>query len=156
MHGSRVCLARRNGWKKTTGAVHARGGKIFVQLMHTGRISHPLNMPAGSRILAPSAVQAAGQMWTDTLQMQDFPMPEEMTAADLAHAKKEYVTAARNAREAGFDGVEVHSANGYLLEQFLSPFSNIRKDRYGGSVEHRCRFVIEVAAAVAENGWTFG
>ena len=138
------------GWKKITSAVHLRGGKIFVQLMHTGRISHPLNMPEGSQILAPSAVKPAGHMWTDAKQMQDFPIPKEMTAEDLAHTKEEFVAAAKNAVEAGFDGVELHGANGYLLEQFLSPISNVRKDNYGGSLENRCRYVIEIAKAVVE------
>jgi N-ethylmaleimide reductase len=138
------------GWKKTTLAVHEAEGKIFVQFMHTGRISHPLNMPEGSQILAPSAVKAAGQMWTDAKQLQDFPVPKEMTTADLLDTKSEFVTAAKNALDAGFDGIELHGANGYLLEQFLSPISNIRKDNYGGSIENRSRFVIEVAASVAE------
>jgi len=137
------------GWKKITSAVHEGGGKIFVQLMHTGRISHPLNMPEGSQIIAPSAVKAAGQMWTDSEKLQDFQIPKEMTITDLLHTKTEFVTASKNAMDAGFDGVELHGANGYLLEQFLSPVSNIRKDNYGGSVENRCRFVIEVVTAVA-------
>ncbi len=137
------------GWAKITKAAHSGGAKIFVQLMHTGRISHPLNLPEGSRILAPSAVKPAGQMWTDSQMMQDFPVPTAMTADDLLHVKTEYVDAALNAMEAGFDGVELHGANGYLLEQFLSPVSNIRTDEYGGSIENRCRFVIEVATAVA-------
>jgi N-ethylmaleimide reductase len=139
-----------DGWKKTTSAVHANGGKIFAQFMHSGRISHPLNMPEGSQVLAPSAVKAAGQMWTDSQQMQDFPTPKAMTAEELIQTKNEFVSAARNAVEAGFDGVELHSANGYLLEQFLSPVSNIRTDNYGGSIENRCRFVLEVVAAVVE------
>lgn len=138
------------GWKKVTSAVHHAGGKIIVQLMHTGRISHPFNMPEGAHVLAPSAVKAAGQMWTDTAQMQDFPVPAAMTAADLLTTKEEYVTAAKNAMEAGFDGVELHGANGYLLEQFLSPVSNVRTDAYGGSIENRSRFVLEVVAAVAD------
>lgn len=138
------------GWKKTTSAVHQNGGKIYIQLMHTGRISHPLNMAEGSEILAPSAVKAAGQMWTDQKQLQDFVMPKAMTADDILHTKSEYVTAAKNAIEAGFDGVELHGANGYLLEEFLSPISNIRTDKYGGSIENRCRFVLEVATAVVE------
>lgn len=142
--------AQVEGWKKTTSAVHAKGGKIFVQLMHTGRISHEHNMPEGSELLAPSAVKAAGQMWTDSHQMQDFPAPKAMTADDLSQTKAEFVTAASNAVKAGFDGIELHGANGYLLEQFLSPVSNIRTDNYGGSVENRSRFVLEVAAAVAE------
>lgn len=138
------------GWKKVTAAVHKNGSKIFVQLMHTGRISHPLNLPEGAKVLAPSAVKPAGQMWTDQKQMQDFPVPAEMTAKDLAITKQEFVDAAKNAIEAGFDGVELHAANGYLLEQFLSPVSNVRKDNYGGSIENRCRFVLEVTEAVAE------
>ncbi len=138
------------GWKKTTSAVHKAGGKIVVQLMHSGRISHVLNMPEGSQILAPSAVKAAGQMWTDAQQMQDFPLPKAMTAEELELTKAEFVAAAQNAMAAGFDGVELHSANGYLLEEFLSPVSNVRTDNYGGSIANRCRFVVEVVAAVAD------
>ena len=138
------------GWKKTTTAVHENGGKIFIQFMHTGRISHRLNMPVGAKILAPSAVKAAGQMWTDSQQMQDFPVPKEMTQEDLKQTKDQFVASAKNAIDAGFDGVELHAANGYLLEQFLSPESNIRKDDYGGSIENRSRFVLEVVAAVAD------
>jgi N-ethylmaleimide reductase len=138
------------GWKKTTSAVHNGGGKIFVQLMHTGRISNSLNMPEGAQILAPSAVKAAGQMWTDSKKLQDFPVPKAMTTEDMLHTKTEFVAAAKNALDAGFDGVELHGANGYLLEQFLSPVSNIRKDNYGGTIENRCRFVIEIVTAVAE------
>ena len=137
------------GWKKTTSAVHKAGAKIFVQLMHTGRISHSLNMPEGSQIIAPSAVKASGQMWTDAKQLQDFPIPKAMTSDDLESTKNEYITAAKNAIEAGFDGVELHAANGYLLEQFLSPISNIRTDNYGGNIENRCRYVLEVITAVA-------
>lgn len=139
-----------DGWKKVTSAVHQNGAKIFVQMMHTGRIGHPLNMPEGAEILAPSSVKAAGQMWTDAAMMQDFPVPKAMTPEDLTSTKAEFVSAAKNAIEAGFDGVELHSANGYLLEQFLSPVSNIRTDNYGGSIENRCRFVLEVVTAVAE------
>lgn len=138
------------GWKKITSAVHNAGGKIVVQLMHTGRISHELNLPEGAEILAPSAVKPDGQMWTDTKQLQNFPVPKAMTAKDLISTKAEFVTAAKNALDAGFDGVELHSANGYLLEQFLSPISNIRTDNYGGNMENRCRFVLEVVTAVAE------
>ena len=138
------------GWKKVTNAVHGNGGKIFIQLMHCGRISHPLNMPNGTEILAPSAIKAAGQMWTDAQQLQDHPVPKEMTAGDIELTKNEFFTAAKNAMEARFDGVELHGANGYLLEEFLSPVSNTRKDDYGGSIENRCRFVLEVVTAVAE------
>ncbi|MDB5273981.1 MAG: nemA 1 [Chitinophagaceae bacterium] len=141
--------AQVDGWKKVTSTVHQKGSKIVIQLMHTGRISHPLNLPEGAQILAPSAVKPAGQMWTDSKMMQDFPVPKEMTAEEVQQTKAEYVTAAKNAIAAGFDGVELHGANGYLLEQFISPISNIRKDQYGGSIENRSRFVLEVAAEVA-------
>jgi N-ethylmaleimide reductase len=138
------------GWEKTTSAVHERGGKIFVQLMHCGRISHPLNMAEGSQIMAPSAIKPTGQMWTDQKQLQDYPMPKAMTTEDILSTKTEFGAAAKNAIRAGFDGVELHGANGYLLEEFLSPASNLRTDTYGGSIENRCRFVLEVVAAVAE------
>ena len=137
------------GWKLVTNAVHQKGGKIVVQLMHSGRISHPLNMPKGSQILAPSAVLPKGQMWTDEKQLQDFPTPKAMTDEDLLLTFSEFIAASKNAIEAGFDGVELHAANGYLLEQFLSPISNIRTDRYGGSIVNRCQFVLEVVTAVA-------
>ncbi len=132
------------GWKKITQTVHSKGGKIFVQLMHTGRIGHPANMSEKATIVAPSAVKPAGQMWTDALGLQDYPTPTAMTGEDINRAKQEYVIAALNAIEAGFDGVELHGANGYLLEQFLSPVSNTRTDMYGGSIENRCRFVLDV------------
>jgi len=138
------------GWKKVTTAVHERGGKIFLQLMHTGRISHTLNLPEGAQIIAPSAIQAKGQMWTDSQQLQDFPIPKQMDDDDLLLTLTEYAAAAKHAIDAGFDGVELHGANGYLLEQFISPVSNIRTDKYGGSIENRCRFVLEVVAAVTE------
>jgi N-ethylmaleimide reductase len=138
------------GWKKVTDAVHKGNAKIFVQLMHTGRIGHPLNLPEGAEIIAPSAVKAAGQIWTDSQQLQDYQTPRAMTIDDLVHTRNEYVTAAKNAISVGFDGVELHAANGYLLEQFLSPFSNVRNDNYGGSIETRMRFVLEVVKAVAD------
>jgi N-ethylmaleimide reductase len=137
------------GWKKVTDSAHKGGAKIFVQFMHSGRIGHQLNLPSGARVIAPSAVKAAGQIWTDQEQMKDYPVPQEMTAKDLTSTKKEFEEAAKNAIAAGFDGVELHGANGYLLEQFLSPVSNRRTDSYGGSVENRCRFVLEVAEDVA-------
>ncbi len=137
------------GWKKTTQAVHDAGGRIFVQLLHCGRIGHARNLPEGGRILAPSAVKAAGHVWTDAGGMQDLPVPEAMSAADLISTKQEFAQAARLAMAAGFDGVELHGANGYLLEQFLSPYSNLRTDDYGGGVENRARFVLETVEAVA-------
>lgn len=137
------------GWKKVTAAVHTQNGKIFVQLMHTGRISHPVNLPAGAQIMAPSAIRPKGQMWTDTQGMQDYPAPKEMTSSDIEKTKKEFVQSSKNAVEAGFDGVELHGANGYLLDQFINPATNRRTDMYGGSIEKRCRFVLDVAAEVA-------
>lgn len=138
------------GWARVTRAVHERGARIFVQLMHTGRIGHPLNMPPGARILAPSPVAAAGEMYTDAEGPKPHPVPEEMTEADITAALQEFVEAARNALVAGFDGVELHAANGYLLEQFLRPNSNRRTDRYGGDIAGRARFPLEVAAATAD------
>jgi N-ethylmaleimide reductase len=137
-------------WRDVTSAVHAAGGRIFVQLMHVGRIAHPENLPANARVLAPSAVVPAGTMWTDAEGLQPFPVPEEMSAADLEDARDEYGRAATHAIEAGFDGVELHGANGYLLEQFLHPHTNRRTDAYGGGVEARARFVIEAARAAAD------
>lgn len=138
-----------NGWKLVTKAVHDKGGKIFIQFMHTGRIGHPLNLPTGAEVVGPSAILAKGQMWTDSEGMKDQPVPHALTAAELQATKAEFVQAARNATEAGFDGVELHGANGYLLEQFLAPNANQRTDNYGGSVENRARFVIEVAQEVS-------
>ncbi len=138
------------GWKKVTDAVHAKGGKIFAQLMHTGRIGHKDNLPEGAEIVGPSAITAKGQMWTDGGGMQDHPEPKEIATEDIAKTADEYVQAAKNAIEAGFDGIELHGANGYLLDQFINPGSNQRTDEYGGSVENRARFVIEVAKKTAE------
>ncbi|MFH1984560.1 MAG: alkene reductase [Pseudomonadota bacterium] len=139
--------AQSAGWKPITDAVHAKGARIFIQLMHCGRIGHPLNLPAGARLLAPSAVAAAGEMYTDAEGMKPHPAPQEMSAADLKTALAEFVQAAENAVAAGFDGIELHSANGYLLEQFIRPNSNRRTDNYGGPIENRARFVLEVVEA---------
>ena len=136
------------GWKRVTEAVHAQGAKMFLQLMHCGRIAHPLNLPAGARVLGPSAVAAAGEMYTDAEGMKPNAMPQAMTEADIKATVEEFVQAAKNAVAAGFDGIELHGANGYLLEQFIRPNSNQRTDRYGGSIENRARFVLEVADAV--------
>ncbi|MEZ5065960.1 MAG: alkene reductase [bacterium] len=133
------------GWGNVTRAAHDGGAKIFVQLMHTGRIAHPLNLPEGARVLAPSAVAASEQMYTDQEGMKPLPEPHAMTAAELRSTQAEFVQAARNAIDAGFDGIELHAANGYLLEQFLRPTSNVREDEYGGDVAGRARFVLEVA-----------
>jgi N-ethylmaleimide reductase len=118
-----------------------------MQFMHCGRIAHPLNLPAGARMLAPSAVAAAGEMYTDAEGLKPHPVPQAMTESDIEAAIAEYVQAAKNAVAAGFDGIELHSANGYLLEQFIRPNTNLRTDRYGGSIENRARFVLEVAEA---------
>ena len=136
------------GWKRVTTAVHAKGAKIFMQFMHCGRIAHPLNLPAGARVLGPSAIAAAGDIYTDAEGMKQNAMPQAMTEADIKTAVEEYVQAAKNAVAAGFDGVELHGANGYLLEQFIRPSSNQRTDQYGGSIENRARFPLEVADAV--------
>lgn len=139
-----------DGWKKVTKAVHAKNGKIFVQLMHTGRISHYENMPEDAVILAPSEVKASGQMWTDILGLQNFQIPKEMNIEEIKNTKQEFVKAAANAIRAGFDGIELHGANGYLIEQFLSPISNIREDVYGESIENRCRFLLTIMESVIE------
>jgi N-ethylmaleimide reductase len=136
------------GWEKVTSAVHAKGGIIFVQLMHTGRVGHPLNLPAGAEVIAPSAVAAEGAMVTDAQGPQPYPVPRAMSEAEIWSTVDEYTQAARNAMAAGFDGVELHGANGYLLEQFLSPHTNQRDDAWGGSVEKRTGFVIEVVKRV--------
>lgn len=138
------------GWRRVTERVHSKDAKIFVQLMHTGRVSHSLNMPSGAEIVAPSAVASNGEMWTDQEGNQPFPVPREMSGNDIEQAVQEHVNAARKAIDAGFDGIELHSANGYLLEQFLNPVTNIRNDEYGGSIKNRTRFVLEVVSAVVE------
>ena len=140
--------AQVNGWKPVTSAVHKNGGKIFAQLIHTGRIGHQSNLPAGAMVMAPSSVRAVGRIWTNE-GMKDHSQPITMSKADIKATQKEFVDAAKNAISAGFDGVELHGANGYLIEQFLSPFSNLRTDDYGGTIENRTRFVVETTAAVA-------
>ncbi len=137
------------GWKLVTDAVHAKGGKIVVQLMHTGRVTHVLNLPAGAEVVAPTAAVCPGQMYTDAQGMQDYSVPRAMTEGDIDHAVAEFAQSARLAIEAGFDGIELHAANGYLIEQFLNPHVNTRTDRYGGSAEGRNRFALEAARATA-------
>jgi N-ethylmaleimide reductase len=135
-------------WQQVTDGVHAEGGKIYIQLMHAGRVGSVLNLPPGAELLAPSAVAFSGMMWTDSQGEQPCGMPREMTTDDIGRAVSEYVQAARNAVAAGFDGVELHGANGYLITQFLDPGSNRRTDVYGGDGGHRNRFALEVAQAV--------
>lgn len=141
--------AQTAGWKQVTDAVHARGGKIFVQLMHTGRITHPLNLPDGARAVAPSPIAApTTQMYTDADGMQPLPMPHALRTDEIPDVIREYVHSAKAAMAAGFDGVELHGANGYLPDQFLNAASNQRTDAYGGTPEARNRFVLEVSAAI--------
>ncbi|QYF91151.1 alkene reductase [Arthrobacter sp. PAMC25284] len=134
------------GWAKVTSAVHAEGGRIFAQVMHAGRVTHEATT-GGYEVVAPSAIAIDGE--TRTYEgKKTLPVPHALTADELPGVVEEFVTASRNAIGAGFDGVELHSANGYLLHEFLSPASNQRDDVYGGSPENRARFVIEVTEAV--------
>ncbi|MFD3875667.1 alkene reductase [Streptomyces sp. NPDC058623] len=136
-------------WKPVTDAVHAAGGKIVAQLMHAGRIGHPDLYPSGHRSVAPSAVAAAGQAYGPAGPL-DYPEPRALTVEEIAEVVKEFADAAQNAIDAGFDGVEVHAGNGFLLHQFLAENSNRRTDQYGGPIENRIRFAIEVIEAVSE------
>ncbi len=137
-------------WRRVTDAVHERGGRIFLQLMHAGRISHPSLQPDGGLPVAPSAVHPAGQVFTAD-GLQDFVEPRALETGEVRQIVREYAEAARLAvEEAGFDGVEVHGANGYLPHQFLAEGTNQRTDRYGGSAENRARFLIEATTAVVE------
>lgn len=135
------------GWQKVTEAVHGAGGKIAIQLWHVGRISHPDLQPGGALPVAPSAIRPAGQTFTGQ-GMKDFVTPRALETAEIPGLVASYVQAARNAMEAGFDGVEVHAGNGYLLDQFLRSSTNRRTDAYGGSKENRARLLLEVLAAV--------
>ncbi|MEI7603150.1 MAG: alkene reductase, partial [Opitutae bacterium] len=135
------------GWKKVTSAVHAKGGKIFLQLWHVGRISHPAYQPNGELPIAPSAIKPEGQVWTGK-EMADYVVPRALKTEEIYGVIAEYVRGARLAKEAGFDGVEIHGANGYLLDQFLRDGSNNRTDNYGGSVENRARLLLQVTGAV--------
>ncbi|EOW1911190.1 TPA: alkene reductase [Yersinia enterocolitica] len=136
------------GWKAITQAVHAKGALIVLQLWHVGRISHS-SLLGGQRPVAPSAIPAPGDAFTATFSRAPFETPNALSTTDIPLIIEDYAQAARNALLAGFDGVEIHAANGYLLEQFLQSRSNHRTDNYGGSIDNRCRFVLEVAAAVS-------
>ena len=142
--------AHVQGWRLVTDAVHAKGGKIVVQLMHTGRVSHQANLPAGAEVLSSSSETCPGEIWTDTQGSQPHTPPRAMTEADIQAVIGEYATAARLAIEAGFDGIELHAANGYFLEQFLNANINRRTDGYGGTAEGRNRLVLEVARAAVK------
>lgn len=139
-----------DAWKPVTKAVHDNGGRIFAQLMHTGRASHTDNLPAGARVVSSAAVALPEPIYTDSQALQPATLPHALTTAEVATVVQEFVTAARNAIEAGFDGVELHAANGYLIEQFLNANLNTRSDVYGGSAVNRNRFALEIARATAE------
>ena len=141
--------AQIEGWRGVTQAVHDKGGLIFLQLWHVGRVSHS-SLHGGERPVAPSAIAAPGHAFTATFERAPFETPRALETAEIASVVADYAQAARNAQQAGFDGVEIHGANGYLLEQFLQSRSNRRTDAYGGSIENRSRIVLEVAAAVSD------
>lgn len=136
-------------WQAVTTAVHAGDSRIFVQLMHTGRVAHPLNLPGDGCPLAPSAIANPGTMFTDQAGEQPFPVPRSMSEGDIEDAIREFKRSAKLAMRAGFDGVELHGANGYLIDQFLNTASNQRTDLWGGSIENRARFALAVARSVA-------
>lgn len=136
------------GWKKVTDAVHAKGGKIFIQLWHVGRISHP-DFHGGGLPVAPSVVKPAGQAFTYE-GLKDFVTPRALETQEVKQIVNDYKIAAQNAKDAGFDGVELHAANGYLIDQFLVDKTNLRTDEYGGSVENRARFLFEILDATLQ------
>jgi len=136
------------GWKKTTDAVHTRGGRIFIQLMHAGRMSHPDNTQHRRQGVAPSAI-APGDVIFTPKGMQEVPTPRALSTEEVKKTVDDYRHAAKCAIEAGADGVEIHGANAYLIQQFFAPSANVRSDEYGGAIENRARFALEVATAVA-------
>ena len=137
------------GWKKVTDAVHAEGGKIVIQLWHVGRISHPSLLPNGAQPVAPSAIKPKGKAFTYQ-GLVDYVEPRALALSELPSIVADYVHATKCALAAGFDGVEIHAANGYLLDQFLRDGTNKREDEYGGSIENRSRLLLEVTKAVVE------
>ena len=137
------------GWQKITQAVHQQGGRMFLQLWHVGRVSHPDLQPDGQLPVAPSAIAPEGMAATYEGE-KPFVTPRALETEEIPQIVEDYRQAAKNAMEAGFDGVEIHSANGYLLDEFLQDGSNKRSDRYGGSIENRARFLMEVTQAVTE------
>ncbi|MEV0249670.1 alkene reductase [Nocardia sp. NPDC050712] len=144
-----VDAAQIAGWRTVTDAVHAAGGRIFAQLWHVGRMTHPLILPGGATPLAPSAVRIAGSRIFTDQGMVDHVTPRAMTTAETDATVEDFATEARNAIAAGFDGVEIHGANGYLIQQFLAENTNLRTDRYGGSRGNRLRLAVDIATAVA-------
>ena len=138
------------GWKGVVDAIHAKGGFVFLQLWHVGRISHSSHQPGGALPIAPSAIAAKGKARTAHRTVEPFETPRALRLDEIPGIIEGYAQAARNAMQAGFDGVEIHAANGYLLEQFLQSRSNQRTDAYGGSIANRARLTLEVTRAVAE------
>jgi N-ethylmaleimide reductase len=136
------------GWSRVADAVHAKGGRIVMQVMHGGRVSHP--ELTGTRVVAPSALAITGEVHVGGGRKLPLPVPHALTTEEARATLADFVAASKRAVDAGLDGVELHSANGYLLHEFLAPTSNQRDDVYGGSPENRARFVVEVATAVAE------
>lgn len=141
--------AQVKGWKKVTDAVHEAGGKIFMQIWHCGRVGHSSMMPGGRRPMAPSAIKPAGEVFTYE-GMKPYETPQEMTTDEITQVIEQFRQGAYNALSAGFDGVEVHGANGYLLDQFLRDGSNKRTDNYGGNIENRARLLLEVMDEVCK------
>ena len=135
-------------WRPITDAVHAKGGRIFAQLMHCGRASHVDNLPSGARVVGPTATALPESIFTDTKGLQPASPPHALTEAEIAITVAEYAHAATSAIDAGFDGIELHAANGYLIEQFLNANVNTRTDRFGGSIENRNRYALDVVRAV--------
>jgi len=135
-------------WKKITDAVKAKGGRMFMQFMHVGRIGHSANRYTSEPLVAPSAVRANAQIWTDAHGLQDMDTPRALETGEIPGVIEGFAQATRNALEAGFDGVELHAASGYLPMQFLSTGTNTRTDGYGGSAQHRIRFVVETLEAM--------
>jgi N-ethylmaleimide reductase len=136
--------AQCEAWKKITDSVHASGGVIFLQLWHVGRISHTSHHPKEGLPVAPSAIKPNGKVYTAHWALEDYETPKELSLTEIDTLKHSYVHAAQQAKLAGFDGVELHAANGYLLDQFLQDGSNHRTDAYGGSIEKRCKLVLEI------------
>ncbi|UGY08615.1 alkene reductase [Phyllobacterium pellucidum] len=138
--------AQESGWRLVTDAVHGAGGKIFAQLSHMGRTAHPSQLLDGRQPVGPSALAASGTIYTST-GPEPYATPRALEIPEIGTIVAEFAAAARRARSAGFDGIEIHGANGYLIDQFLRDGSNIRTDRYGGSVSNRTRLLIEIIAA---------
>ena len=136
-----------DGWKKVTDAVHAKGGVIYSQLWHQGRATYSFLLPKNAKLVAPSAIAIPGK---DMMTGSEYEVPHALTVEEIAQITKDFAQAAKNAIQAGFDGIEVHGATGYLVDQFLNTSSNVRTDKYGGSIENRSRFGLEVVSAISD------